>query len=101
MENLSALRTDPGVFPSTKLRAPRLPNRLYPLDELYELVERALDKNSLILAAPAGCGKTSLVAAWERHTRQSEGGTPTSVSWVRLDADDSDYARFAACSLPV
>ena len=46
MENLSALRTDPGVFPSTKLRAPRLPNRLYPLGELYELVERALDKNS-------------------------------------------------------
>ena len=97
MENLSALRTDPGVFPSTKLRAPRLPNHLYPLGELYELVERALDKNSLILAAPAGCGKTSLVAAWERHARQSGDGTPTSVSWVRLDADDSDYARF--CSL--
>ena len=41
-----------------------------------------------LLAAPAGFGKTSLLAEWARQS-------PLAIAWLTLDADDNDRSRFA------
>jgi LuxR family maltose regulon positive regulatory protein len=41
----------------------------------------------VLVCAPAGFGKTALLADWARG-----GGRP--VAWLGLDAGDSDPARF-------
>ena len=66
----------PGPQPGS-LRRPRL------LDKLDEALARGL----IVVCAPAGFGKTILLADWIRR-----GGRP--VAWLSLDAGDSDPARF-------
>ena len=56
---------------------PRLAGRL----------EEGLARGLVLVCAPAGSGKTVLLADWARH-----GGRP--VAWLSLDAADSDPARF-------
>jgi LuxR family maltose regulon positive regulatory protein len=74
---------------STKFHLP--PARLdrVPRPRLVEALNNALRLgHSLILvAAPAGFGKTTLVADWLRHTDQA-------AAWLSLDKDDNDPALF-------
>ncbi len=46
-----------------------------------------------LLSAPAGYGKTALMAAWLEHLRATWTPHPT-VAWLSLDPADSDAARF-------
>ncbi len=41
----------------------------------------------MLVCAPAGYGKTVLLADWARHGQQP-------VAWLSLDAGDNDPARF-------
>src|SRR5690349_1221327 len=53
----------------------------------------SIDHARLVLvSAPAGFGKTTVLCQYERALR--EGGVPT--GWLTVDADDNDLARFAA-----
>ncbi len=54
------------------------PRLLTRLDEVYPLT---------LVAAPAGFGKTTLVAEWA-HAQ------PAGLAWLALDADDNDLPRF-------
>ncbi len=45
-----------------------------------------------LISAPAGFGKTTLVAEWVRSL--SEAGTADAIAWLSLDEDDNDLARF-------
>ena len=45
-----------------------------------------------VVSAPAGWGKTTAVLQWRQRI-----GSARPFSWVTLDADDSDPARFWAC----
>jgi LuxR family transcriptional regulator, maltose regulon positive regulatory protein len=40
-----------------------------------------------LVAAPAGCGKTSLLAGWLAHSRRP-------AAWLSLDPEDNDLTRF-------
>lgn len=45
-----------------------------------------------LVSAPAGFGKTTLMAAWLQRRR--EASAPESAAWLALDAEDNDLARF-------
>src|SRR5580692_10443219 len=73
------------LFPATGTRKPlprpRLDSSSDVLDGIFPVV---------VLAAPAGYGKSTLMARW--HTRLLERGV--SCVWLSLDEDDNDVARF-------
>src|SRR5256885_13949292 len=59
---------------------PRLLDRLAPLRTLT------------LVSAPAGFGKTTLLAEWIAHDGRSE--PDTRVAWLSLDDGDNDASRF-------
>jgi LuxR family maltose regulon positive regulatory protein len=74
---------------TTKLYAPSVPPDLVPRPALIERLDGGLRHKFTLISAPAGFGKTTLVAAWTR-----DAGRP--VAWLSLDADDNDPARFTS-----
>ncbi len=78
-------RTDPLL--RTKLAPPRLPAALVSRPSLLARLDQGLAARLTLLSAPAGYGKTTLVAQWfaTRHE-------PT--AWVSLDPGDDDPVRF-------
>ncbi|MBN2084629.1 MAG: AAA family ATPase, partial [Anaerolineales bacterium] len=55
---------------------------------LFEKLEAGLEGRVILLSAPAGFGKTTLIADWVR----SDPNRP--AAWLALDEDDNDPARF-------
>ena len=78
----------------TKLHIPSPRRRLVPRSRLTDrLPGRPPESPRLVLvAAPAGFGKTTLLAQWLSE-RQADG---CRVAWLSLDAEDSDPRRFLA-----
>jgi LuxR family maltose regulon positive regulatory protein len=76
---------------ATKLCPPTLPRRLVPRSRLGDVLDAGLaDGARLVLAsAPAGSGKSTLLASWLA-------GRAESSSWLQVEANDSDPARFWA-----
>jgi LuxR family maltose regulon positive regulatory protein len=72
---------------TTKLYAPSVPPDLVPRPALIERLDGGLRRKLTLISAPAGFGKTTLVAAWVRDAGRS-------VAWLSLDAEDNDPARF-------
>lgn len=71
----------------TKLYIPDVPasrvSRLYLIDRLNDVEKKALT----IISAPAGFGKTTLLAEWIAHTSLP-------IAWLSLDNGDNDPYRF-------
>jgi LuxR family maltose regulon positive regulatory protein len=59
-----------------------------------EALNRGLQRKLLLISAPAGSGKTTLVSEWA-HLQQNQ-PTPRPIAWLTLDGGDNDPARFAA-----
>lgn len=59
-------------------------------DDLVACLERVLDARAAVLHAPAGYGKTSLLALWRRLL--ADRGVP--VAWLSLDDHDRDPLQF-------
>ena len=74
----------------TKLFLPRPRAHAVRRDRLAALVDRGLDARLLLVSAPAGFGKTTLVV--DRLTAAAERGT--SVAWLSLDPGDDHPATF-------
>lgn len=70
----------PALLPNSLLR-PRLVERL----------EKGLRRRLLLIAAPAGYGKTTLLAQW-LATREA----PPTLAWLTLDEADNEPRRFLA-----
>jgi LuxR family transcriptional regulator, maltose regulon positive regulatory protein len=75
------------VLLATKLHVPRPRPGLVPRPRLAGRLEEGLARGLVVVCAPAGSGKTVLLADWARR-----GGRP--VAWLSLDAGDNDPARF-------
>src|SRR5262245_28456369 len=60
---------------------------------LIEQLDQALGKKLVLVSAPAGFGKTTLVASWLHSPGDRE---DTRVAWLSLDEDDNDPIRFLA-----
>ena len=71
----------------TRLRIPPLRAQLVQRPQLMALIEQALESKLLLLSAPAGYGKTTLLSAWAHASSRP-------VAWFSLDAVDNDRTRF-------
>ncbi len=74
---------------STKLHIPGQPAYLVPRDHLLRKLDAGTQGKLILVSAPAGFGKTSLIAEWA-HRCKGE----CLVSWVHLDENDNDLNRF-------
>ena len=72
---------------ATKLRVPRIRPGLVARPRLVERLEEASDRELVLVSAPAGFGKSTLLAEWVRATDRP-------VAWLSLDVDDNDPSRF-------
>jgi LuxR family maltose regulon positive regulatory protein len=72
---------------ATKLYVPGPQPGFVARPRLLERLEEGLVRGLVLVCAPAGFGKTSLLADWARR-----GGRP--VAWLSLDQADNDPARF-------
>jgi LuxR family transcriptional regulator, maltose regulon positive regulatory protein len=83
-----------AVLLAAKSAPPAIRGRLIERAALIELLSAAPARKLTLLSAPAGWGKTTLLAQWvggadDRRRR----------SWLSLDASDNDPARFWACAI--
>ncbi|MEP7188950.1 MAG: hypothetical protein ABI901_07175, partial [Roseiflexaceae bacterium] len=92
--------TPPLLTP--KLQLPRLPAGLVARTRLFAQLDAGLERKLTLLAAPAGFGKTTLVASW-LATRTEGQGRRTGLNalslrpraaWLALDEGDNDPIRF-------
>ena len=72
---------------ATKLYLPRVRPDLVLRPHLFARLDEGLNGSLTLVCAPAGFGKTTLVATWVRHT-----GRPT--AWLALDSGDNDLVVF-------
>jgi LuxR family maltose regulon positive regulatory protein len=77
------------VILAAKLRAPGLRRDLVPRPALVEHVAAGTAQRLTLLAAPAGWGKTTLLAAWQHHERGAR-----RFAWLSVDPWDNDPVRF-------
>jgi LuxR family maltose regulon positive regulatory protein len=83
---------------TTKLNIPPVRSGLVPRPRLTERLNEGVTRmpsprKLTLVSAPAGFGKTTLVAEWLTHRRASgDAGRP--VAWLSLDEEDNDPARF-------
>ncbi|HEV7210551.1 MAG TPA: LuxR C-terminal-related transcriptional regulator [Blastococcus sp.] len=77
---------------TSKTAVPELPADFFPRPALREELDRVDPVKVIAIIAPAGYGKTLLLADWVRA-----GGRPT--AWVALDGDDNEPRRLWAAVL--
>jgi ATP/maltotriose-dependent transcriptional regulator MalT len=89
--NSQSTQTDasPFLFARIKLRPPRLRSDTLPRPRLVETIRQAIGNVRLALvSAPAGYGKTTLVA------NAVNGLAGVQVVWVTLNSEDNEPLRF-------
>jgi LuxR family maltose regulon positive regulatory protein len=84
---LRTQRDPPSSLLATKLHVPRLPASFIRRTRLLERLQQGMERALTLVSAPAGFGKTTLVAQW-----LAESGTP--VAWLSLEPEDNDPVRF-------
>ncbi|HKS49655.1 MAG TPA: LuxR C-terminal-related transcriptional regulator [Amycolatopsis sp.] len=71
--------------PRTKVAVPAVGPDFVRRPRLLAVLDQARDAPAIVVCAPAGSGKTLLLAGWAR---------PETTAWVSLDGDDNDDRRF-------
>ncbi len=88
MSTASSLLTTKFFIPTLRLVVVARPR-------LLTLLNGGLDKKLLLVSAPAGFGKTTLVAAWIEDLRLNRAAPKrVDVAWLSLDGNDNEPERF-------
>src|SRR5262249_41227914 len=74
------------VLLATKLHVPRPQAGFVTRQRLAEALDEGLARGRVLVCAPAGSGKTALLAGWAR-------GSGRPVAWLGLDGGDRHPAR--------
>jgi len=74
---------------TTKLNIPLARPQLVNRPRLIERLQEGLNYNFVLISAPAGFGKTTLLSEWARQNQPQ-----ISTTWLSLDAGDNDPVRF-------
>src|SRR5437660_980 len=77
----------PTSILATKLYLPRLRPNVVSRPRLLERLNQGLHRNLILISAPAGFGKTTLVSEWFA-------GCELPTAWLSLDEGDNDPTRF-------
>jgi LuxR family transcriptional regulator, maltose regulon positive regulatory protein len=80
--------TPPATILTTKLHRPRPDTAWLVRSRLFDQLDAGTRHRITLVSAPAGYGKTTLLAAWVDLSKQP-------AAWLSLDAADRDPARFA------
>ena len=72
---------------ATKLYPPRLRTRFVSRTRLITQLDNAREAGVILVAAPAGFGKSTLLSDWAHRSDRA-------VAWLTLDRGDTDPARF-------
>ncbi|MCI0714394.1 MAG: LuxR C-terminal-related transcriptional regulator [Chloroflexi bacterium] len=73
---------------ATKVRVPPQPNRTVQRERLIDVLANRVPHHKLILlSAPAGYGKTTLLSQWANTSQLS-------VAWLSISEEDNDLERF-------
>src|SRR5215210_4810717 len=70
-----------------KLYVPRSRPNAVPRPRLFERLDEGVRRELTVVSAPAGFGKTTLLADWSRRSELQ-------IAWVSLDERDDDPVRF-------
>ncbi len=70
-----------------KLYVPRCRSNAVSPPRLHESLDEGARRELTVVSAPAGFGKTTLLADWSRRSELP-------VAWISLDERDDDPARF-------
>src|SRR5258708_7858865 len=77
---------------ATKLHAPGLRPRLVPRPGLTQRLQHNWEKTLILLSAPAGFGKSTLLAEWLAES-------PIPTAWLSLEAQENRPERFLTYSI--
>src|SRR3981081_1881501 len=77
----------PTTILATKLYIPRLRPTVINRSRLIERLNEGLHRNLVLISAPAGFGKTTLVSEWVV-------GCQRPAAWLSRDEGDNDPTRF-------
>lgn len=72
---------------ATKMHVPRLSGAFVPRPRLLDLLDAGSSGRLVVVCAPAGFGKSALLADWVRQAHAP-------AAWLSLDEADNDPARF-------
>ncbi|MGD2078546.1 MAG: AAA family ATPase, partial [Chloroflexota bacterium] len=91
----------PETLLRTKLFVPPLRPNLVPRPQLIEQLNQSLQLGHklILISAPAGFGKTTLVSEWLGSLRLDsaiESQAANRIAWLSIDEDDNDPIRFLA-----
>ncbi|WP_201000748.1 LuxR C-terminal-related transcriptional regulator [Paenibacillus glycanilyticus] len=75
------------ILLKTKIRLPVVKKNLIIRERLLDSLEQGMQGRMVTVCAPAGSGKSTLIAQWAQSAR-------IQTSWVSLDERDNDIARF-------
>lgn len=79
-------KTSYQILP-TKLNRPHLPSNIILRSDLIEILNHSFFKRLVLISAPAGFGKSTLINSW-----LGQQSRPT--AWLSLDKADNDPSRF-------
>lgn len=77
---------------ATKLYVPRVRTALVPRPRLTRRLDEGMERRLVLISAPAGFGKSTLLAEWAQL--KSQASPPFPIAWLSLDAGDNDPQRF-------
>jgi ATP/maltotriose-dependent transcriptional regulator MalT len=83
----------PIALLETKLYVPRPRRGLVPRPRLSERLDRGTASKLVLVSAPAGFGKTTLLTEWLAARPATLAGEPL-AAWLSLDRADNDPASF-------
>ena len=83
----SAVVAERDALLATKLNVPGSRPGLVPRPRLSERLDEGLRRGLVLVCAPAGYGKTVLLAEWAQRSQ-------VPAAWLSLDSGDNDPARF-------
>jgi LuxR family transcriptional regulator, maltose regulon positive regulatory protein len=89
-----AERGESAILLATKLAAPSIGARLIDRTALTARLSAEPTRKLTLLSAPAGWGKTTLLAQWVGAAHPG-----SRFAWLSLDGSDNDPARFWTCAI--
>ena len=93
---------DPNpILLQTKLHRPRLPKDLITRTRLVEQLNHDSHLPLILVCAPAGFGKSTLVSNWLKQLTadQNAGAKFLPAAWLSLDENDSDLSHLSYATL--